>query len=111
MARLKRRVSHAQSNNVLLRRVCIWGGLIAWLLSASPVHAAIAVIAVINLDRATLPTEYAPTRTVSHIVVPRIDFEVEATALTDPLAQELENLREDLRKVEETVRNDIRFDF
>ena len=45
MARLKRRVSHAQSNNVLLRRVCIWGGLIAWLLSVPPAHAAIAVIA------------------------------------------------------------------
>ena len=31
MARLKLRVPHAQSNNVLLRRVCVWGGLIAWL--------------------------------------------------------------------------------
>ena len=31
--------------------------------------------------------------------------------VADPLAQELENLRDDLRKVEETVRNDVRFDF
>lgn len=82
-----------------------------WASSLTGLAAAIAVIAVINMNRATPQTEVVTAQTVPHIVVPHIDFEVEAATLADPLAQELENLRDDLRKVEETVRNDVRFDF
>jgi hypothetical protein len=82
-----------------------------WASSLTGLAAAIAVIVVINLNRAPPPTDAVTAQSLSHIVVPQIDFEVEAATLTDPLAQELENLRDDLRKVEETVRNDVRFDF
>lgn len=83
-----------------------------WLASSlTGLAAAIAVIAVINLYPASTPEPVMTVQTVPDIVVPQIDFEVEAATLTEPLAQELDNLREDLRKVEETVRNDVRFDF
>ena len=82
-----------------------------WASSLTGLAAAIAVIAVINMNRTTPQTEVVAAQAVPHIVVPQIDFEVEAATLADPLAQELENLRDDLKKVEETVKNDVRFDF
>ena len=82
-----------------------------WASSLTGLAAAIAVIAVINQESEAPPTEVVPMLATPHLVVPQIDFEVEAATLTDPLSQELENLRKDLRMVEETVWNDVRFDF
>jgi hypothetical protein len=82
-----------------------------WASSLTGIAASILVIAIVNLDRNTPPDEIMAAETPPEFVVPQFDLEVEAAMLTDPLAQELEALREDLRKVEETVREDVRFDF
>jgi hypothetical protein len=82
-----------------------------WASSVTGIAATILVIAIINLNRETPPDEIVAVETPPQFVVPRVDLDVEAAMLTDPLAQELEALREDLRKVEETVRDDVRFDF
>jgi hypothetical protein len=65
-----------------------------WASSLTGIAAATVLIVVINLNRAAPPTEFVAAPTIPHIVVPQIDFEVD-----------------DIRKVEETVRNDMRFDF
>ena len=82
-----------------------------WASSLTGAVVAVVAIVVINSDRATPPPEVVAAKTMPRLVVPQIDFEVEAATLTDPLAQELENLRDDLRKVEEAVRHDVGFDF
>jgi hypothetical protein len=82
-----------------------------WASSLTGLAATIVVIAIVNLNRDTPPDEIVAAETTPQFLVPQFDLDVEAAMLTDPLAQELEALREDLRKVEETVREDVRFDF
>jgi hypothetical protein len=82
-----------------------------WATSLTGLAATIVVIAIINLNQDSPPDEIVAAETPPQFVVPQIDLKVEAAMLTDPLARELEALREDLRKVEETVRDDVRFDF
>ena len=82
-----------------------------WASSLTGIAASILVIAIVNLNRETPPNDIVAAEATPQLVVPRFDLDVEATMLTDPLAQELDALREDLRKVEETVREDVRFDF
>lgn len=80
-----------------------------WASSLTGIAAAIAVIAVINLER----PEPAPSTgdTVQPFVIPVINLKVEAAMLTSPLQQELEALQSDLRKVQRAVREDVDLSF
>ena len=84
-----------------------------WLASSlTGVAAALALIAVLNVTDVDEPA--AVPRTVAGTTVPPIgviDLDVKAAMLTDPLAQELEDLQADLKKAEELVRGDVRIDF
>ena len=86
-----------------------------WLASSlTGVAAALAVIAVLNINDSSEPA--AVPRTVSAnpaqpLEIPALDLDVEAAMLTGPLARELEDLQADLKKAEEVVRGDVRIDF
>ena len=86
-----------------------------WLASSlTGVAAALAVIAVLNIDESNEPA--AVPRTVAAdaaqpLEIPTLGLDVEAAMLTAPLAQELEDLQADLKKAEEVVRGDVRIDF
>lgn len=86
-----------------------------WLASSlTGVAAALAVIAVLNIDDADEPA--AVPRTVARnpvppLQIPALDLDVEAAMLTDPLTRELEDLQADLKRAEEVVRGDVRIDF
>ena len=80
-----------------------------WASSLTGIAAAIAVIAVINLERPE-PTPIAGN-TVQPFVIPAINLKVEAAMLTSPLQQELEALQSDLRKVQRAVREDVDLSF
>ena len=83
-----------------------------WLASSlTGVAAALAVIAIINLDSEDVPPQVVAERTVQPITLPELDLNVEAAMLTSPLAEELANLQSDLKKAEEAVREDVRIDF
>lgn len=86
-----------------------------WLASSlTGVAAALAVIAVLNVIDSNEPAAVPRTVAVSApppITVPGLPLDVEAVALTGPLARELEDLQADLRKAEEVVRGDVRIDF
>lgn len=81
-----------------------------WLASSlTGIAAAIAVIAIINLERAG--PEPIASNPVQPLVLPIINLKVEAAMLTSPLQQELEDLQSDLRKAEQAVREDIEISF
>ena len=77
-----------------------------WASSLTGVAAAIALIAVVNLQG---PTPGVPTtEPVSQpLVIPSIEWQAETAVLVSPLEQEYENLQSDLEKAEEAVRQDI----
>ena len=85
-----------------------------WLASSlTGITAALAVIAVLNMTDSNEPAPASRTvvgNTVPPVRIPAIDLEIEAAALTSPLARELEDLQADLRKAEELVRGDVRID-
>ncbi len=77
-----------------------------WASSLTGVAAAMALIAVINLQGPTpgIPT----TEPVSQpLGIPSIEWKAETAVLVSPLEQEYENLQSDLEKAEEAVRQDI----
>jgi hypothetical protein len=77
-----------------------------WASSLSGVAAAIAVIALINLQAPTPgPTVTEPVPQA--FVIPTIEWNTETAVLTSPLEQEFENLQSDLKKAEEAVKQDI----
>ncbi len=86
-----------------------------WLASSlTGMAAALALIAVLNIDDSSEPA--AVPRTVAGnpaqpLDIPALDLDVEAAMLTEPLARELEDLQADLKKAEEVVRGDVRIDF
>lgn len=84
-----------------------------WLASSlTGVAAALAVIAVLNVNDVEEPAA-VPRAAAGNTVLPVgvIHLDVRAAMLTDPLARELEDLQEDLKKAEELVRGDVRIDF
>jgi hypothetical protein len=86
-----------------------------WLASSlTGITAALAVIAVLNMIDSNEPAA-VPQVVVGNaappVRIPALDLEVEAAMLTNPLAQELEDLQADLKKAEELVRGDVRIDF
>ena len=85
-----------------------------WASSLTGIAAAFGILAIINLvnlDRPGPSPEVQVQEPVALIVVPELDLEVEAAMLTSPLAEELAKLQADLRRAEETVRDDVRIDF
>ena len=77
-----------------------------WASSLTGVAAAIALIAIVNVQGPTpgIPT----TEPVSQpLVIPSIEWKAETAVLVSPLEQEYENLQSDLEKAEEAVRQDI----
>jgi hypothetical protein len=80
-----------------------------WASSLSGVAAALAVIAIINSQSQTddMPVAIAQTSPVNEILTPVIDWKTESAMLTQPLQRELEDLRADIRKAEEKVKQDI----
>lgn len=83
-----------------------------WLASTiTGVAAALALIAIINLDNGEIAPEVTAENAVQQITLPEVDLNAEAAMLTGPLADELEKLQQDLKKAEETVREDVRIDF
>lgn len=78
-----------------------------WLASAlTGATAAIAVIAIVNLQDVDGPATPMPT-IVAADPMPLLNLDTEVVTLTAPLEQELEDLRSDLKKAEEKVRRDI----
>jgi hypothetical protein len=83
-----------------------------WLASTvTGVAAALALIAIINLDDDDVLPEVTADNAVQQIVFPELDLNAEAAMLTGPLSDELEKLQQDLRKAEAAVREDVRIDF
>jgi hypothetical protein len=80
-----------------------------WASSLTGIAAAIAVIAIINLERPG--PEPIVSNPVQPLVLPIINLKVEAAMLTSPLQQELEALQSDLRKAEQAVREDVDLSF
>lgn len=78
-----------------------------WLASAlTGATAAIAVIAIVNLQDVDGPVSPTPI-IVAADPMPLLNLDTEVVTLTAPLEQELEDLRSDLKKAEEKVRRDI----
>ena len=77
-----------------------------WASSLTGVAAAIALIAVINLQS---PTPVTPTTepTSQPLMLPSIEWQAETAVLVSPLEEEYENLQSDLEKAEQAVRQDI----
>ncbi len=80
-----------------------------WASSLTGIAAAIAVIAIINLER----PEPAPIADnfVRPLVIPTINLKAEAAMLTRPLQRELEDLQSDLKKAEQALREDVDLSF
>ncbi len=80
-----------------------------WASSLTGVAAALIMIAIVNRQPApdmTVPS-VAETSPVKESVTPTIDWKTESAMLTRPLQQELEDLRSDIKKAEQKVKDDI----
>ncbi|MDH3613317.1 MAG: hypothetical protein OEU90_02585 [Gammaproteobacteria bacterium] len=77
-----------------------------WASSLTGVAAAVAIIAVVNLQAPEPGPEAANSGAVP-LILPTIKWNTETAVLTSPLEQEIEDLQSDLKKAEEAVRQDI----
>lgn len=82
-----------------------------WASSLTGAAVALAVIALLNLDRSGPVTEPVAVNAMQQFAIPDLGLNVEAAMLTSPLAEELANLQADLRKAEKVVREDVEIDF
>ncbi len=76
-----------------------------WASTITGIAAAIAVIAIVNLQVEEQPEPVVPVDLMAS--TPRIELNAEAAMLTAPLQEELDKLQSDLKKAEEKVRRDI----
>ncbi len=76
-----------------------------WASTITGIAAAVAVIAIVNLQVEEQPAAVAPVDLMASS--PRIELNAEAAMLTAPLQEELDKLQSDLKKAEEKVRRDI----
>lgn len=76
-----------------------------WASTITGVAAAVAVIAIVNLQVEQQPEPAVPVDLLA--ATPRIELNAEAAMLTAPLQDELDKLQSDLKKAEEKVRRDI----
>lgn len=77
-----------------------------WWSTLTGVTAALGVIAVINLQSPEPAPAVAQT-TPAALKLPKVDWIAREAVLTSPLEQEIENLRADLKKAEDAVKEDI----
>jgi len=75
-----------------------------WASSLTGVAAAVAAIVAVNLRQAE---PVVPETTPQPLVLPSIKWHAETAVLTSPLEQEYEDLRSDLERAEEAVKQDI----
>ena len=77
-----------------------------WASSLTGVAAAIALIAIVNLQGSNpgIPTTEPGSQP---LVLPSIEWQAETAVLVSPLEEEYEKLQSDLEKAEEAVRQDI----
>ena len=75
-----------------------------WASTITGIAAAIAVIALVNLQEPEQPTAPAVDLMAT---VPSIELKAETAMLTAPLQEELDRLQSDLKKAEEQVKRDI----
>ena len=80
-----------------------------WASSLSGVAAALVIIAIVNSlsQPEEAPLSVAEMSPVNVPATPVIDWKTESAMLTQPLQRELEDLRSDLKKAEEKVKQDI----
>jgi len=80
-----------------------------WASSLTGLAAALAVIAVLNWQTSSQApsAQLADTSPVNEPATPVIDWKAESAMLTRPLEEELENLRSDIKRAEEKVKQDI----
>ena len=81
-----------------------------WASSLTGVAAALVVIAIINSQSQPAdetPPQLAETSPVPEAITPTIDWKTESAMLTRPLQRELEDLRSDLKKAEEKVKEEV----
>ena len=76
-----------------------------WASTITGIAAAVAVIAIVNLQIEEQPEPAKPVDLMA--TAPRIELNAEAAMLTAPLQEELDKLQSDLKKAEEKVRQDI----
>jgi len=76
-----------------------------WASSLTGLAAAIAVIAILNIEEPPGPVSATPDNFVADL--PAIDLRAETAMLAGPLQKELDALESDLRKAEERIRSDI----
>lgn len=76
-----------------------------WASSLTGLGAAIAVIAILNIEEPPAPLSATPDNFVADL--PVIDLRTETAMLAGPLQKELDALESDLRKAEERIRSDI----
>jgi hypothetical protein len=77
-----------------------------WASSLTGVAAAIAVIAVVNMQ-APEPDPVTAATAPQPLVLPTIQWKAETAVFTSPLEEEIDNLQSDLKKAEEAVKQDI----
>ena len=77
-----------------------------WASSLTGVAAAIAGIAVVNLQ-APEPDPVTAATMAQPLVLPTIQWNAQTAVFTSPLEQEIDNLQSDLKKAEEAVKQDI----
>lgn len=77
-----------------------------WASSLSGVAAAVAVVAIINLNTPE-PDVFSTEPPLLSEVAPRFDWRPKTAMLTETLEQELEDIRSDLKKAEQAVREDL----
>jgi hypothetical protein len=76
-----------------------------WASSLTGLAAAVAVIAILNIEEPPGPVSATPDNFVADL--PAIDLRAETAMLAGPLQKELDALESDLRKAEERIRSDI----
>ena len=76
-----------------------------WASTITGIAAAVAVIAIVNLQVREPSEPAVPVDLMA--TTPRIELHAEAAMLTAPLQEELDKLQSDLKKAEEKVRRDI----
>ena len=76
-----------------------------WASTITGIAAAVAVIAIVNLQVREPSEPAVPVDLMA--TAPRIELHAEAAMLTAPLQEELDKLQSDLKKAEEKVRRDI----
>ena len=77
-----------------------------WASSLTGVAVAATIIVAVNLQ-GPQPQSGSTEPTASSIAVPAIEWNARSAVLTRPLQQEIEDLRSDLEKAEEAVKQDI----